>query len=87
MCVLETFLHHSCYITLENCVEFDALEYTVSESSGSLEVILLLLGDTNSEPFNVTVIANDTGASSALDKLTHTYTHTHTHTHTHTQAV
>ena len=55
-------------LILVSCVEFESVEYTVSESSGSLEVILMLLGDTHLEPFNVTVIANDTGASTALGK-------------------
>jgi len=52
-------------LILVSCVEFESVEYMVSESSGSLEVILMLSGDTHSEPFNVTVIANDTGASSS----------------------
>lgn len=50
------------------CVEFEFSEYTVLESVGLLNVTLLLMGKTQSTLFNVIVIANDTGSSSAIGK-------------------
>ena len=47
-------------------MEFEFSEYTILESVGMLNVTLLLMGRTQPMSFNVTVIANDTGSSSAI---------------------
>ena len=47
-------------------MEFEFSEYTVTESAGMLRVTLLLLGREQQVSFNVTVIANNTGSSSAI---------------------
>lgn len=51
---------------LVTCVEFEFSEYTVLESAGMLNVTVLLMGRPQPMSFNVTVIANDTGSSSAI---------------------
>ena len=47
-------------------MEFEFSEYTMLESVGLLNVTLLLMGRTQAVSFNVTVIANNTGSSSAI---------------------
>ena len=57
----------TCFIPV-TCVEFELSEYTVLESVGILNVTLLLMGKTQPTSFNVIVIANDTGSSTAIGK-------------------
>lgn len=52
--------------TLVTCVEFEFSEYTILEPLGLLNITLLLKGKTQPTSFNVIVIANDTGSSSAI---------------------
>ena len=47
-------------------VEFSSSTLSVSESSGSLMVTLVLSGQTQSQPFNVTAIAEAISSSSFL---------------------
>ena len=51
---------------LVSCVEFEFSEYPVLESTGLLNVTLLLTGKAQPISFNVTVIANDTESSTAI---------------------
>ena len=54
---------------LVTCVEFEFPEYAVIESNGLLNVTLLLMGRTQPKSFNVTVITNGNGSSSAIGNL------------------
>ena len=63
-----SFNHLIVLFYIVTCVEFEVLEYAVLESVGLLNVTLILMGETQPVSFNVTVIADDTGSSSAIGK-------------------
>lgn len=63
-----SFNHLIVLFCVVTCVEFEVSEYAVLESVGLLNVTLILMGETQPVSFNVTVIANDTGSSSATGK-------------------